>query len=189
MRPARCRPLLLLALLAIPPAAAEASTVIDPQAGAFPYQQWVERAKVPTPDVTIRLFEEPCPFELAQEFANACTGKGTYEIWMNPEGGTRERFYHELGHNFDYYELGRWASRQFRKVIGDTRPWRTEPGEIGLSPHEIFAEAYAQCALKRRIKRAVIQLPPIKIGPHRHDQTCELIRESYKFEPPRPPAG
>jgi hypothetical protein len=187
MRLRRCGSLILLSLLALPPAAGEASTVIDPQAGAFPYQQWVNRAKVPTPDVTLRLFEQPCPLELAQEFANACTGKGTYEISMNPDGGTRERFYHELGHNFDYYELGPWASRQFRKITGDERRWRTKPGEIGLSPHEIFAEAYAQCARKRHINRAIIQLPAIVIGPPEHDLICALIRESYKFEPPRPP--
>jgi hypothetical protein len=177
----------ITAVFALTPAAAIASTVIDPPVGAFPYQSWVDRAKAPTPDVTLGLFERPCPFEIAQEFANACTGKGTYSIWMSPDGGTRERFYHELGHNFDYYELGRWASRQFRKITGDDRRWRTKPGEIGLSPHEIFAEAYAQCARTNHIKRAHIQLPPIIIGPREHDLICDLIRESYKFEPPRPP--
>jgi hypothetical protein len=183
------RGLCLLAVVALAPAPAAATTVIDPQAGAFPYQRWVNRAKVPTPDVTLRLFEVPCPAELSQDFANACTAKGTYTIWMNPDGGTRERFYHELGHNFDYYEMGRWASRQFRKITGDERPWRTKPGKIGLSPHEIFAEAYARCALKKHIKRALIQLPPIKIGPRRHDRICALIRESYKFDAPRPGPG
>jgi hypothetical protein len=178
--------LAIAALLASAPAAASASTVTAPTAGAFPYQRWIDGARVPTPDVMLRLVEQPCPFELAQEFANACTGKGTYTIWMNPEGGTRERFYHELGHNFDYHELGRWASRQFRAVTGDDRPWRTKPGEIGLSPHEIFAEAYAQWARKRHIKRAVIQLPPIVIGPREHELICDLVRESYKFEAPRP---
>jgi hypothetical protein len=190
MKPGRYVLALALAAIAVwTPPEAMASTLMDPPAGSFPYQRWVDRAKVPTPDVRLRLFEAPCPFELAQEFANACTGKGTFEIWMNAEGGTRERFYHELGHNLDYYELGRWASRQFRKIVGDDRPWRTKPGEVGLSPHEIFAEAYAQCARKEHIKRAIIQLPPIVIGPREHDLICALIRESYQPDLPRPPAG
>ena len=105
---------------------------------------------------------------------------------MNPEGATKARFYHELGHNFDYYELGRWASRRFREIIGDDRPWRTKPGEIGLSPHEIFAEAYSVCARRRHIEQPVIQLPPIVIGPAEHDAVCDLIRDAYKLEQPRP---
>jgi hypothetical protein len=183
----RLPPRLSLALAAIAmllnPATATSATVIDPLEGAFPYQRWVERAKVPTPDVTLRLLEEPCPLELG--FANACTERDTYTIWMSPEGATRARFYHELGHNFDYYELGRWASRQFRKIVGDDRRWRTKPGEIGLSPHEIFAEAYSVCARKRTIARAIIQLPPIRIGPAEHVAICDLIRESYKLDAPR----
>lgn len=163
---------------------ASAATVIDPRAAAFPYQHWVEQAKVPTPDVTLRLIEEPCPPELAG-FANACTARDTFTIWMDPAGATKARFYHELGHNFDYYELGRWASRQFRKIIGDDRRWRTKPGEIGLSPHEIFAEAYSVCARRRTITRAIIELPPIRIGPDQHEAICALIRDSYKLEPPR----
>ncbi len=174
-----------LCLLAAP---ARAGTIIDPPAGALPYQQWVDESKIPTPEVTLRLIEEPCPPELAG-FALACTAKGSYTIWMDPQTGTRARFLHELGHNFDYYELGRWASRQFRKIIGDDRKWRSKPGETGLSPHEIFAEAYSLCARKRTISRAIIRLPPIRIGPEQHAAICALIRESYRPELPRPPAG
>jgi hypothetical protein len=163
---------------------AGAATVIDPLQGAHPYQRWVERSEVPTPDVTLKLIETTCPPDLIG-FATACTQRDTFTIWMNPEGATRARFYHELGHNFDYYELGRWASRQFREITGDDRPWRTKPGEIGLSPHEIFAEAYGVCALRRHIRRPVIQLPPIVIGPAEHDAICDLIRDAYKLEEPR----
>jgi hypothetical protein len=185
MRRLRTAPWLALVVSAslLHPATASSATVIDPLEGAFPYQGWVERAKVPTPDVTLRLIEEPCPDELG--VANACTARDTYTIWMSPEGATRARFYHELGHNFDYYELGRWASRQFRGITGDDRRWRSKPGEIGLSPHEIFAEAYGVCARKRTIARAIIQLPPIRIGPAEHEAICDLIRESYKLDAPR----
>ena len=161
---------------------------MDPFQGAYPYQRWVEQSDVPTPDVNLRLIEATCPPELVG-FATACTQRDTFTIWMNPEGATKSRFYHELGHNFDYYELGRWASRQFRRIIGDDRRWRTKPGEIGLSPHEIFAEAYSECARKRHIRRAVIELPPIRIGPAKHDAICELIRDAYRLEPPRPDGG
>ena len=158
---------------------------MDPLAGTYPYQRWAEQSNVPTPDVYLRLIEQTCPPELIG-FAAACTQRDTFTIWMNPEGATKARFYHELGHNFDYYELGRWASRQFREIIEDDRSWRTKPGEIGLSPHEIFAEAYSECARKRHIQRAVIQLPPIVIGPAEHDAICALIRAAYKREPQRP---
>jgi hypothetical protein len=70
-------------------------------------------------------------------------------------------------------------------IIGDDRRWRSKPGEIGLSPHEIFAEAYGVCARKRTIARAIIQLPPIRIGPAEHEAICDLIRESYKLDAPR----
>jgi hypothetical protein len=176
-------PALLGALAAAGPASA--ATVVDPPAGAFPYQQWVDEAKVPTPDVDIRVVETMCPSELAG-FALACTAKGTYTIWLSPEGGDRQTFLHELGHNFDYYELGRWGSRQFRKIIDDDRPWRSGPGEIGLSPHEIFAEEYGICARKLTIKRAIIRLPPIRIGPAAHAAVCDLIERSYRPEPARP---
>lgn len=174
-----------LAGLAAP---AHAATVMDPPNGAYPYQRWVEQARVPTPDVVLRLIEEPCPAALAG-FANACTAPNTFTVWMNPETADRATFYHELGHNFDYYELGRWASRQFRRIIGDDRRWRTKPGEVGLSPHEIFAEAYSVCARKRTISRAIIELPPIRIGPAQHEAICNLIRVSYKLQPPRPSAA
>src|SRR5215211_3961733 len=173
------------AILALIAPGARAATTIDPAAGVFPYQQWVEEAKVPTPDVTLRLIEEACPPELA-DFALACTAKGSYTIWLSPERAKpAATFYHELGHNYDYFELGRWASREFRKIIGDDRPWRSKPGEIGLSPHEIFAEAYGLCARKPMISHAVIRLPPIRIGPEQHAAICALIRGSYRPEPQR----
>ena len=175
-------------MLAASATPAHAASVIDPHQGVYPYQRWVEQSDVPTPDVNLRLIETTCPPELVG-FATACTQRDTFTIWMNPEGATKARFYHELGHNFDYYELGRWASRRFREIIGDDRPWRTKPGEIGLSPHEIFAEAYGICALRRHIKRAIIQLPPIRIGPAEHDAICALVRDAYKLEQPRPGPG
>jgi hypothetical protein len=134
---------------------------------------------VPTPNVTLSVVETPCPPEVSpNDPANACTQRGAYTIWMDPVNGSRERFLHELGHNFDYYQFGKFGSRRFRAILDDERPWRTNPGDIGLSPHEIFAEAYSVCALKPRIKRAMILLPPISIGPRQHRLICALIGRS-----------
>jgi catechol 2,3-dioxygenase-like lactoylglutathione lyase family enzyme len=55
-----------------------------------------------------------------------------------------------------------------------------------LSPHEIFGEAYSVCARKRTNARAIIQLPPIRIGPAEHEAICALIGDSYKLDAPRP---
>ena len=129
-----------LALLGLP-ASAQAHTTISCEPCSHPYQRWVDEAKVPTPDVTLALIEEPCP--LAVE-SPACTRQGSYAIWEDPQTILpRETFLHELGHNFDYYVLPEWARSYFRWLTDDFRDWTADPN----GPNEHFAMAYAACAL------------------------------------------
>lgn len=110
-----------------------------------PYQRWADEAKVPTPSVTLTVIEEPCPTYLAGgSEALACTMRGTNTIWMSPEAWSpKETFFHELGHNFDYYDLTEWERNRFRGLVHDYRPWEANPE----GPNEGFAAAYALCAM------------------------------------------
>jgi hypothetical protein len=95
------------------------------------YQRWADESKVPTPDVTLRVIEEPCPGTLAK----GCTIEDSYAIWLDLTftGRHRATFLHELGHNFDYYELDDWARVAFADLYGE---WNKEA----------FAESYRFCA-------------------------------------------
>ena len=52
-----------------------------------------------------------------------------------------------MGHQFDYQVMTDASRDQFRRIIGDRRPWRSEGGN---SPHEQFAEAYMLCSMNSR---------------------------------------
>lgn len=129
-----------LACLAVFPGVAQAhTTIVEPVGSHFPYQQWVDEAKVPTPNVTLTVEEEGCPGAEAP----ACTEPGAYTIWDAAEYKPRKVFYHELGHNFDYYVLPEWARVRFSRLTGNSRDWSADPS----GPNEMFAEAYARCAI------------------------------------------
>lgn len=85
------------------------------------YQQWVNEAKVPTPDLVVEVREAPCPFAETH-------GCVTYEpapIVYLAGIFVRQAFFHELGHVY--------------------LRWR------GLPNTEVSAEGYAFCAqFKRR---------------------------------------
>jgi hypothetical protein len=139
---------------------AQASTVISPESGAsYPYQRWVDRAKVPTPDVALTVYEGECP----ENGAVGCTRPdGT--VWILPRKNrlsVRAIFLHELGHQFDWAELDPWGRQRFSTLwpyLPDDAPWEqlAEP----------FASEYARCTFG----------PPIVSG---RRQVCALIRSAY----------
>lgn len=104
------------------------------------YQQWVDEAKVPTPNVTLTVIEEACTDLPGGDTAEACTAPGG-TIWAL--GVDRKDFLHEVGHNADYYTLPQWARDRFRLLIHDPREWRADPN----GPNEKFASTYARCAI------------------------------------------
>jgi hypothetical protein len=114
---------------------------VAPAESRFPYQRWVDEAKVPTPDVTLTVVEsnEPC------NGRRACTIPEEGMIWLGPEYGaleTHRDFLHELGHNFDDDVMTPGARARFRALSRHPSiPW----AEPGLA--ELFAETYRQCAL------------------------------------------
>lgn len=116
------------------------TTIIAPPDAHYPYQQWVDEAKVPTPDVTLSIIEDNGPCLSPSDYAYACTGADTYTIW--DISSDREAFLHELGHNFDYYQLPAWVRQRFLLLTEDTRPWEADPN--GANEH--FATAFARCA-------------------------------------------
>jgi hypothetical protein len=154
--PKRIYRVLLLAVVLL---AADASgvsartTIIEPEGSHFPYQRWVDEAKVPTPDLMATVTEEPCPDAPAAEACTALTALGTVTIWINPstyaagEGWPPLFFYHELGHDFDFSVMQPWARRRFRQLRHSHRAWNvTEGVSNALGLDEVFADAYAGCA-------------------------------------------
>lgn len=153
------------------PTAQAGTTIVPPAGSPIPYQQWVQEARVPTPHVALTIVEEPCVF--LDDFAQACTSPETGTIWFG--GGGRTTFYHELGHNFDYYELTESARVRYMTLIGRSgQGWR-QPGTF--SPHELFAESYLGCAYRPRMSQDGTVMGQEVVGGWRvHNRVCRLIQ-------------
>ncbi len=81
-------------------------------------------------------------------------------------------FAHELGHVFDFYVLDPLGWRPRFAALEGFR-WQTPKSE------EFFADAYAQCALLRRLGHTVITGYGFRVSPALHQQICMLIRDAY----------
>jgi hypothetical protein len=162
---------LLLAVLAIaaPAAPALASTTISPESGSsYPYQRWVDRSTMPTPDVELKVVEGGCSWHHGDP--GSCTYAEARTIWMTTDRGRpKQSFFHELGHNFDYFELGAGERGPLLARMGLAQPWRQDGPR---SPHELFAEAFQQCATGHAGEGGVV-------GPARLKRVCRQIRRSY----------
>ena len=150
-------------------ATAQARTIIECDSCSYPYQQWVDEAKVPTPNVTLTVVGDVSPCE----GAGGCTEEGADTIWFAGSGG-RQGFYHELGHNFDY-SMPAWARARYLAILGRSGPWRRQ--SYNQSPNEFFADSYALCAFKLWIPLGgeVQDQKPVG-GRSVHNRTCRLIR-------------
>jgi hypothetical protein len=107
-------------------ASAQGATVIESPNPI--YQQWVDKARVVTPDLTIQVVEAPC-YDATVGETDGCTAPGM-PIYITPDEDTRRTFYHELGHQYDY-------------ATGASVAWGWDK--------EYFAEAYAVCAIWKRV--------------------------------------
>jgi len=147
---------LLLAIVVLASGASSASantTVVEPEGSHFPYQRWVDEAKVPTPDLVATVIEEACPGAPKVEACTTLTAVGAVTIWVNPatytakEGWPPLFFYHELGHDFDFSVLRPWGRKRFRQLRHSHRAWDVTEGRgEGLGLSEVFADSYAGCA-------------------------------------------
>ncbi len=150
-----------------------------------PFQRWVNRATVPTVRGRVRVILTGCPRR--PRFAACVFSKRTRTIFMRRGlRAPREVMLHELGHLFDLRVLGRADRRAFKRVMGRPRArWFR-----GLNPPaEQFAEAYALCALRTRLKGRVTGGYGFRTGPLRHRRSCALIQRTVRPEspPPSPP--
>lgn len=127
---------------------------------------------MPTPDVTLSVMEEPCPLPYGQ-FAWACTEENAYTIWDDGTERPRETFFHELGHNFDFYVLPQWGRDRFRWILADEREWTVRPD----GPNEHFAETYARCAIlgSRFHHDPHLSFGGRKIGGNLYRRLCRLV--------------
>lgn len=129
-------------------------------------QRWADTSLVPTPAVTVTVHMSSCPFYPDK---TACAAPG--EIWFAP-GSSRHDFRHELGHQFDYFEMTDSARAAFMKLIGVPGEWRSAPN----SPHEQFAEAWRMCAAVRRLPLEYWTGYGYDLTQRKHNRACALIR-------------
>lgn len=184
--------LFLLGCATLPALARGSTAIVEPPAAQIPYQQWVDAAKVPTPDLQVTVIEEPCPGYLN---SNGCTLEND-RLYLHPERiGLPSQgpwlFLHEIGHIFDRLYMTDSGRAAFSGIFADTRPWewlespttlRPGPGTIG-PPMERFAQAYSECAIKgpallRRPRHA--RKYRYRPSPRQHARACALILEAGK---------
>lgn len=130
------------------PAAAQASDIVAPPDSRFPYQEWANESLVPIAPgvITVREEQGTCVEDQALACATPSTIYMVAASWISPYGG-RHLFLHELGHIFDDRILTEEGRSKFETIIGDGGAW-IWPDDGVQSPQEVFAEAYAFCALR-----------------------------------------
>ena len=172
-------PALAAAPLLLPGGAHAGATLVLPDgAPAADEQAWLETSAAVSPPTVVTVHRQRCP----GTDGRACALLESPDIyvagddWPWDEANTRkDALLHEIGHMVDrpwtgFSDAGRDA---FRALLGDERPWRTEPD----SPHERFAEAWRLCALGAGEPGG----PPVAGGysyapsPEVHRRVCELI--------------
>jgi hypothetical protein len=170
------RLLAFLVVLAVFPAAAKAhTTIIEPPESQFPYQQWVDEAKVPTPPGAVEVVETDLPCGYAH--TAGCVNNGSIELAPpGPGEHEQELFDHELGHVFDRAILtSKWRTR-FAALVG-------RPGDPWFpNVEEAFADTYSLCARRPRFptlgRYRIQQAQPLT--PSKLRRACRLIDEAAR---------
>lgn len=174
--------------VAFAPSAQAETTIFEPPAAHFPYQGWVSRAQVPTPDISLAVIETAAPNGCPDRMLDylACTAPWEETVWLAPEAiageNARMTFYHELGHNVDHWVLPEWARLRFMRSMKLAGPWVTEgePKPVD-SPDEVFADVWAECAWRAKVPTGpqlgfgpILQSQPIA-GAVRHNRLCQML--------------
>ena len=180
-------PLLLLGLIAAPPAVGH-TIVIAPEGATFPYQAFVDESRVSTPDLTLELIETEgngCPPQSIEYVA--CTNPALRKIWLRPAGlddiDAADVLYHEIGHNVDAFTLPEWMRGRFRAIYGWTGAWDVESDADPYDPAERFADVYAECARRLRLPLHALGVTGLAGssaplgGPRRHNRACRMLRK------------
>ena len=154
---------------------ATAATTLETDHGTprpQPFQSWVDRAAVPTPPGPVRLSFASCPGGPA--WGAACALPHARAIHLGDEGRTPITLLHELGHLFDELTLDAADRDVLAGALGGSGTWF---GPAAADPpNERFAEAYALCALHRRLRATRLGMYGYIATPRRHAQVCRAIR-------------
>jgi hypothetical protein len=150
--------------------------------------KWMHRAKVPLVHGRIVIRRTLCP--MGRVFAGCVFPAQPRVLYMRPAlHEPRRILYHELGHTFDLLVLNQGERRRFKRIVGIRRHgWFRG----GLPPAEWFADGYASCAVRLRLRRSVRPTPyGYSPSPRRHARVCALIRSAAKprGRPPQPPSN
>jgi hypothetical protein len=144
---------------------------------------WMHQAKVPLVRGRIVIRRALCPLDPG--FAGCVFTSQPRVIFLIPNlREPRRLLYHELGHTFDLLVLNRRERSRFKRIVGIRRHgWFLG----GLPPAEWFADGYASCAVRLRLRRAVTPTP-YGYSPTRrqHARVCALIRAAAKPRGRRP---
>lgn len=120
----------------------------------FPYQRWVDEAKVPTPPIVLPVEENSGLGSAAATPNPALPAEDRESVHIDfdvTRGQYRHTFLHELGHIYAYTSMDDGERAQFSALMGDSRSWHEyTPPYWHASPGELFAEAYAFCAKRGR---------------------------------------
>ena len=144
---------------------------------------WLHQAKVPLVRGRIVIRRAPCP--ASPSFAGCVFTSRPRVLFLLPNlFEPRRLLYHELGHSFDLLVLNQHERSRFKRIAGIRRHgWFRG----GLPPAEWFADAYASCAVRLRLRRAV-RPTPYGYAPtrRRHARVCALIRAAARPRGRRP---
>lgn len=149
----------LIALLALTvPASASGVTLVRPDGSRpEPLATWVKHARVPSPEMALTVFYDAssvCDGSLA------CASDGLISLG-GPRCSLPRRYrttcqfiaFHEIGHNDDHYRLTDAQRAQFMALPGVANSWYGDiDGDLlGDTPHEMYADAWAMCAIGQRM--------------------------------------
>ena len=153
--------------------ASAATTLVNPDGTPAPakYQTWLNQAKVPTPDGTVKLALAPCPNGPA--WAGGCADLQNRTIYLGAGARDKGRFYHELGHIFDATMMSDALRGKFEAVVHKPGAWAaaasTDPAM------EKFAEAYSMCARHTTARAMQFGMYGYMPTPAMHRKACAVI--------------
>lgn len=129
----------------------------------------LERLRMPAPDGAV-IHTAECP-----HFPSGGSCAVGAEIWISPRA-SRFTAAHELGHAFDVLALQastrEWLTPRLGFPAGT--PWDADSEDLApIEPAEVFADAYAHCALGTRPRGLIVYgyLP----GRAQHRRVCNAI--------------
>jgi hypothetical protein len=170
------------------PVSARRTVLVDEQGRPVRGQlaKWARQAKVPLPSGRIQVRRTLCP--MGTTLAGCVLFARPRVLYVKTDlRETRRTFLHELGHVFDLTVLNARERRRFKRIVGVRRSgWFLG----GLPPAEWFADGYAACAARLRLRRALTATPyGYAPAARQHARVCRLILAAAKprGRPPQRP--